>query len=93
MHSTKAMLSRHAKLDCVNFLAHHALSNTRTAHIMPCVLYYSHLSAKPLCNILRYLTCFPLLGLDLWLNVDQQGVQWEAVGEDKVANIVATDTQ
>lgn len=60
---------------------------------MPCVLYYGHLSAKPLCNISRYLTCFPLLGLDLWLNVDQQGVQWEAVGEDKVANIVATDTQ
>lgn len=60
---------------------------------MPCVLHYGYLPAKSLCNVLRYLTCFPLLGLYLGLNVDQQGVQREAVRENKVANIVATDTQ
>lgn len=39
------------------------------------------------------LTCFSLLGLDLWLDVDQQGVQREAVRQDKIADVVATDTQ
>lgn len=37
--------------------------------------------------------CFSLLGLDLWLDVDQQGVQREAVRQDKIADVVATDTQ
>lgn len=39
------------------------------------------------------LTCFPLFGLDLWLYVNEQCVQGQAVREDKVANIVAPDTQ
>lgn len=39
------------------------------------------------------LTCFSLLGLDLRFDVNQQRVQRQAVGQDKVADIVATDTQ
>lgn len=39
------------------------------------------------------LTCFPLLGLDLWLDVNQQCVQRQAVRQDEVADVVAADTQ
>lgn len=37
--------------------------------------------------------CFSLLRLDLGLNVHQQGIKWEAVWKDKVANVVATNTE
>lgn len=60
---------------------------------MPSVLYYGSLSDDPPEGVSTLLTCFPLLGLDFWLDVNQQGVQWEAVGQNEVANIVATNTQ
>lgn len=40
-----------------------------------------------------FLTCFSLLGLDLWLDINQQRVQREAVRQDEIANVVATDAQ
>lgn len=52
------------------------------------VLMITNMHAK-----LSPLTCFPLLGLDLRLNVDQQSVKWETVGQDEVANVVSTDAK
>lgn len=39
------------------------------------------------------LTRFPLFGLDLWLDVHEQCVQRQAVGQDEIANVVAPDAQ